>query len=100
MTATRRPLHGYAEVPSLAVDQVEGLADGLDALELVLLDGDVELVLEGHHELGEVEAVGVEVVGEAGLLGDLVGLDGQHLHGEGLEPLEGVAHRVISLLVW
>ena len=71
---------------------VDGLADGLDALQLLLLDGDVELVLEGHDELGEVEAVGVEVVGEAGLEGDLAGLDGQHLDGEGREALEGVAH--------
>jgi hypothetical protein len=42
-------------------------ADGLDALELLLLDGDVELLLERHDQLDQVEAVGVEVVGEAGL---------------------------------
>ena len=66
VTATRRRPSLRAQ--SLPLDHVEGLADGLDVLELLLLDGDVELVLEGHDELDEVEAVGVEVVGEAGLL--------------------------------
>src|ERR687896_466476 len=40
---------------------------------------DVELLLEGHDELDEVEAVGVEVLLEPCVLGDDVGLDAQHL---------------------
>ena len=44
----------------LADDEIEGLAHGLDTLELFFFDGHVELFLEGHDQLHEVEAVGVE----------------------------------------
>ena len=61
VTATRRC--GDARAPSeLGGDELVRLADGLDALELGLVDGDAEGLLERHHELDEVEAVGVEVV--------------------------------------
>jgi len=62
-------------------DEVGGLADGADTLELLLGDGDVELFLDGHHELDQIEAVGVEIVFEAGVLGDERTLDAEDLHG-------------------
>src|SRR5438132_561286 len=52
----------------LAEDERQRLADGLDALEVLLRYRDVEALLEGHDELDEVEAVGVEVLLEPGLL--------------------------------
>src|SRR5687767_14526915 len=58
------PLLGRLVCSELALDEVEGGADGLDALQLLLFHGHVELLLERHDELDEVEAVGVEVVGE------------------------------------
>ena len=58
------------------------------SLELLLGDLDVELLLERHHQLDEVEAVGVEVVAELGLGHDLVLGDRQHLDGALLEPAE------------
>src|SRR3954466_9235510 len=66
VTATRRPFKVDAR-SKLALDQGESLTDGGDALELFLLDGDVELLFHVHHHLDEVEAVGVEIVGEARL---------------------------------
>src|SRR3546814_4900435 len=84
----RSSVIGAVRLLELALDEVEGGADGLDALQLLLLDRDVELLLEGHDQLDQVEAVGIEVVGEAGLLGDLAGLDGEDLHRALLEPLE------------
>ena len=48
-------------------DEVDGLADGADALEVFLGHGDVETLLEAHHELHEVEAVGVEVGADAAI---------------------------------
>ena len=50
----------------LAEHEVDRVADGGDALELVLGHLDVEVLLEAHHELDEVEAVGLEVFFEAG----------------------------------
>src|SRR4051812_30700035 len=85
----------------LRSDEVEGLLDGLDAFELGLVDGDVERLLEGHHQFDQVEAVGLEVVAEAGIRGDLLGRYLQHVDGAGLELLEGgfVVHLLI-LLYW
>src|SRR4051794_11725927 len=62
---------------------------GRDTLELVLGHLNVELLLEAHHELDEVEAVGLEVLLEPGLLSDLRGLHREHLDGD-------LAHRVES----
>ena len=58
------------------------MADGRDAFEVVFGHFDVEALLETHHELDEVEAVGVEVFLEASRFGDLVGLDTQHFDGD------------------
>ena len=54
------------------MDELHGVADGLDVLGGVVGDLDVELFLEGHDQLDVVEAVGAQVVDEAGLLGDLL----------------------------
>lgn len=52
-------------------DEVGGLLDGADLLGALLVDGHVELLLEGHHDLDGVERVGAEV-GELGVGGDLL----------------------------
>ena len=80
---------------SFDVDQLEGLGDGGHALELLLVDVHVELLLEGHHQLDDVEAVGIEIVGEVGLGNDVGLLDRQHLDCALPEALEGfVVHGV------
>ena len=48
-------------------DVVDGLADGLDLLGVLVGDLDSELVLELHDQLDEVERVGVEILLERGL---------------------------------
>jgi len=53
-----------------------------------LFDGHVEGFLERHHEFNEVEAVRVEVLGEACLLGDLLLRNLEHLDRTLLELLE------------
>src|SRR5690606_37259179 len=82
----------------LAGDQLVGLADGLDALELLTGDLDAELLLERHHELDEVEAVGVEVVAELGVGHHLVLGDRQHLDGTALEA--GEQFLIHGSLLW
>src|SRR5439155_2969262 len=59
--------------------EVDGLADGADVLEILFGHRNVEPLLEPHHEFDEVEAVGVEILLEAGVLDDRVGIDAQHL---------------------
>ena len=77
--------------------EVDGLPDGGDALEVLLGDRDVEALLEGHHELDQVEAVGVEVLLEAGVLGDGVGVDAEHLDGHLAQRSERLVafHRLV-----
>src|SRR5207249_6174750 len=52
------------------LDVVDGLADGLDLLGLVVGDLDVELLLQLHDQLDDVERVGADVLDEAGVAGD------------------------------
>src|SRR4051794_40509697 len=54
------------------VDVVDGVADGLDVLGLLVGDLDLELLLHRHHQLDDVEAVGAEVLDEGRLGLDLV----------------------------
>ena len=76
--ATRRPAPFMTE---LADDQVVGLADSFDALEIFLGHLDAELFLQRHYQFDEIETVGVEIVAELCLWNDLVFRDRQHLDG-------------------
>src|SRR5439155_655705 len=78
VTATRgRPRASVASSagtslrPHLGEHEVDRLADGRDTFEVVFGHFDVEALLEAHHQLDEVEAVGVEILLETGTLGDL-----------------------------
>ena len=61
----------------LLLDVVDGLADGLDLLGLLVGDGDLELLFELHDQLDDVERVGADVLDEGGLAGDLLLVDAQ-----------------------
>ena len=98
MTTRRRSLTVRAQlIPSFVDDHVDGRADGLDLLHLVLGDLDVPLLLEGEHGLHQVERVGVQVLGEARVRHDLGlvhgELLGEHLADAGLD-LGAVGHLV------
>src|SRR3954463_692632 len=76
----------------VGVDISDRVVDGSDLLGRVVRDLDPELLLEGHDELDDVQAVGAEIVDEAGVLGDLVGLDAQMLDDDTLHTVGGLAH--------
>src|SRR5207244_6113507 len=69
-------------------DVVDGLADGLDLLCVLVRDLDPELILELHDQLDEIERVGVEILGEGRLLRDLALVDAELLGQHFLDPLE------------
>ena len=56
----------------------------------VVGDLDVELFFKGHHQLDVVEAVGAEVVDEAGLLGHLLRIGVQVLDDDLADTFEDV----------
>src|SRR6185369_12089856 len=74
------------------VDIVDRVADRRDLLRGIVRNLDPELLLEGHHQLDDVEAVGAEIVDEAGVLGDLVGLDAEMFDDDLLHPTGCLAH--------
>ena len=53
-----------------------------------------ELLLERHHEFDRVQAVGAQIVDEAGVVGDLVGLHAEMLDNDLLHALCDIAHRI------
>src|SRR5215212_2682750 len=79
--------------------QVGRLADGLDAGDLVVGDLDAELLLEGEHDLDQVERVGVQVLLEAGVGGHLVRLHAQLRGQDVLHRLDDFLARLRHLLV-
>src|SRR5687767_2918850 len=83
----------------LAHDEGQRLAHGVDTVEVLFGDGDVEALLEGHDELDEVEAVGVEVLLEAGFFGDCRRVDGQDFNRRLLQDVEclGAIHLLAPL---
>src|SRR6478672_4968110 len=62
-----------------ALDEGDGVADGLEVLDLVVGDGHAELLLGGHDDLDHGERVDVEVVHEGLVQLDVVGVDAGHL---------------------
>src|SRR5690349_10050252 len=83
-------------LPDLLVEVVHGVTDGAELLGVLVGDVDVELLLERHHELHRVQAVGAEVLHEAGLAGELLTLDAQLLDDDVLDLLFDVAHVVLD----
>src|SRR5829696_6491122 len=69
-------------------DVVDGLADRLDLLGILVRDLDPELILELHDQLDEIERVRVEVFLERRLLGDLALLDPELIGQDLLDPFE------------
>jgi hypothetical protein len=53
-----------SELAAALVDVFDGVADGADALGVLVGDLGSELLLEAHDELDQVERVGVQVVDE------------------------------------
>src|SRR6185503_5837957 len=80
----------------ILLEKLHGVADGEDRLGGVVRDLAPEFLLESHHELDRVEAVGAEVIDKAGLIRHLVGLHAQVLHDDLLHPLGNIPHRSTS----
>src|SRR5207248_8476744 len=80
------PPTAYCLLIRMFLDVIDRLSDGLDFLGLFVGDGELEFVLELHDELDGVEGIGVEVVDEVGLAGDLALVDA-HLLADDLDDL-------------
>src|SRR5689334_13840219 len=74
------------------VDIVDRVADRRNFLGGIVRDFDPELLLEGHDQLDDVEAVRAEIVDEAGVLGHLVRLDAEMFDDDLLHPIGCLAH--------
>src|SRR6185312_5031799 len=82
--------------PDLLVEIIHRVADGPQLFRVLIRDVDVELLLERHDELHRVQAVGAEVLHEAGFVGQLLPLDAKLLDDDVLDLLFDVAHVVLS----
>src|SRR5687767_11983330 len=91
--ARRRPKPGGgAKSRGAFLKELDGVADRDDGFGGVIRDLDVEFLLERHHELDGVEAVGAEIVDEVGVLGHLVGLYAEVLDNDFLHTLSDITH--------
>src|SRR5438552_2385334 len=74
------------------VDVVDGLVDGGDLLGILVRDFDLELLLEGHHQLDRVERIRSQVVDERGIVRYLFLLHAQLFGNDGFDLLLNSAH--------
>src|SRR5574341_37814 len=81
--------------PHLLVEVFHRVPHGTELLGFLVGDIYVELLLEGHHELDGIEAVGTKVLHEAGTVRQLLPLDAQLLDDYVLDLLLQVAHDVL-----
>src|SRR5919106_317819 len=77
---------------AMLFDVVDGVLDGQDLFGGLVRNLAAELLLERHHQLNRVQAVGPEVVDEAGALGHLALVDAEVLDDDLLDALGSVAH--------
>src|SRR5690349_9870895 len=84
---------------SVRKDEVDRLADGLDALGLIFRDPDAIAVLELHHQLHEVQRVCLEVLLEAAVLADGGIVDSELIGQVRADPLQHVFARETNVHV-
>src|SRR5262245_3483037 len=80
------------------LEELDGIADGLDLLGRIGGDLAAEFLLKGHHELNRIQAIGTQIIYEARAVGDLVGLNAEVLHHDFLHARCDVAHCSIPWL--
>src|SRR6202023_2162101 len=77
-------------------DEADRILHRHDLLGRVIRDLAPELLFEGHHQLDGVEAVGAQIVDEAGVFGHLRFVDAQMLDDDLLDPISDVTHPLLS----
>src|SRR4051794_23232344 len=82
------------------IDIFDRVADGRDLFRGIVRNLDAELFLEGHDQLDDVQAVRTEVIDEARVLGDLVGLDAEMFDDDLLHPIGSLAHVTLPPLAF
>jgi len=84
-------LHGISALDAsgnFRGDEIESLADCVDAFKIAFRHRDTEFFFKSHDELDEVQAVGAEVFFELGFHCDLVCFNRQNIYSAFLETIE------------
>src|SRR5262245_33940821 len=92
VTTTLR-LSGKLLLRTVLLDVIDGFLHLRDLLGVLVGDLDPELLLEGHHELHRVQAVGAQVVHERRLGGDELLLDAELVDDDLLDAIRNRLHQ-------
>src|SRR6202035_2066039 len=76
----------------MGLDEADRILDGDDLLGISIRNLAAELFLECHDQLDRVEAVGAEIVDEAGILGDLGLFDAEMVNNDLFNPFGDITH--------
>ena len=79
--------------------ELDRIADRLDVLGGVIRNLDVEFLFESHDQFDVVEAVGAQVVDEAGLLGDLLRIGVEVFDDDLAHAFQNVGHSLLVPLI-
>src|SRR5580658_1709701 len=96
---------GPAASSLMCFDEIDRILDGHDLFGCVVRDLAAEFLLESHDQLDRVEAVGSEIVDEAGIVDHLRFVDAKMLHDDLFYSFGDIAHwfvprRINALWDW
>jgi hypothetical protein len=77
--------------------ELNGVTDGENGLGGIVRDLASEFFLKCHHQLDCIETVRPEIVDEACILGNLIGLNAEMLHYDLLHTLRDIAHVLVTV---
>jgi hypothetical protein len=89
-------------------EEGDGIAKSLDRLGSIVRNFDREFFFEGHYQLDLVERVRTQIVDEASLFDNLLGIHIEVFHNDLADPISDIAHidfpfrnrGFVSLLYW
>src|SRR5690606_16699030 len=90
---------GGASGSLVLVDVGDRVTDGADLFGFLIADLEIELLLHRHDDLDEVERIGVQVIDERGILGNLVSFHAEALRDDALYAFEYSGQACSSLFV-
>src|ERR1700720_3076996 len=88
MTASPRRRSAFG----VLFEKLDRVADSQNGFGRVIGNLATKFLFECHNELDRIEAIGAEIIDEAGVNRDLVGLDSQMLRDHLLPPLANTTH--------
>jgi hypothetical protein len=83
---------GWRSAFRVLFEELDRIADGQNGFGRIVGDFASKFLFEGHDEFDRVEAIGAEIIDEAGVIRHLLGLYAEMLNDDLFDPLANLTH--------